>query len=136
MAKRRDTQISGARGVFLAAAELAGRGFIVSLTSRSAAGADLLVTDTKCKRAYTVQVKAAKGNAKYWPVAKNAAQVKSPTHKYVFVNNLSKDKQDFYVVPSTTVARGVAVDKRPTSTWYSFTRDKKHLNNWKLFGTP
>jgi len=38
-------QLTGMRGVYLAAAEIAARGMIVSPTSRSAAGADLLVTD-------------------------------------------------------------------------------------------
>ena len=37
------SQLSGMRGVYLVAAELVARGFIVSVTSRSAAGADLLV---------------------------------------------------------------------------------------------
>ena len=37
------TQLSGMRGVYLVAAELVGHGFVVSVTSRSAAGADLLV---------------------------------------------------------------------------------------------
>ena len=37
--------ISGMTGVYLVAAELSKRGFIVSPTSRGAEGADLLVTD-------------------------------------------------------------------------------------------
>jgi hypothetical protein len=39
-------------GVYLVAAELSYRGFIVSPTSRSAIGADLLVTDQECKRTW------------------------------------------------------------------------------------
>jgi hypothetical protein len=50
-------QITGMQGVYLVAVELSERGFIVSPTSRGAAGADLLVTDQKCRSAYTVQVK-------------------------------------------------------------------------------
>jgi hypothetical protein len=38
------------RGVYLVAAELSRLGFIVSPTSRSAAGADLLVTSSSCSR--------------------------------------------------------------------------------------
>lgn len=60
------SQLSGMRGVYLVAAELAARGFIVSVTSRSAAGADLLVTDDSCTRAWSVQVKASYKPATYW----------------------------------------------------------------------
>ena len=50
-------QMTGMRGVYLVAAELTRLGFIVSPTSRSAIGADLLVTDQKCRNTYSVQVK-------------------------------------------------------------------------------
>ena len=47
---------TGMQGVYLVAAELTYRGFIVSATSRSAFGADLLVTDDLCKKAWSIQV--------------------------------------------------------------------------------
>src|SRR5262245_16017444 len=50
-------QLTGMRGVYLVAAELSRLGFIASPTSRSAIGADLLVTDQQCQNAFTVQVK-------------------------------------------------------------------------------
>jgi hypothetical protein len=53
-------------GVYLTAAELTYRGFIVSPTSRSTYGADLLVTDQKCRRAWSVQVKTKNTKNKYW----------------------------------------------------------------------
>jgi len=43
-------QSTGMHGVFLVAAELAKRGYVVSTTSRNAMGADLLVTDDRCAR--------------------------------------------------------------------------------------
>jgi hypothetical protein len=43
------------QGVFSVAGELTRLGFIVSLTSRNAFGADLLVTDQKCERSWSVQ---------------------------------------------------------------------------------
>jgi hypothetical protein len=43
-------QMTGMRGVYLVAAELTRLGFIVSPTSRSARGADLLVTDQECQK--------------------------------------------------------------------------------------
>jgi hypothetical protein len=56
----RTRQMTGMLGVYLVAAELSYRGFIVSPTSRSAIGADLLVTDQECKRTWLVQVKSNK----------------------------------------------------------------------------
>lgn len=41
-------QMTGMLGVYLVAAELSRRNFVVSPTSRSAAGADLLATDQAC----------------------------------------------------------------------------------------
>lgn len=48
---RADSYMTGMQGVYLVAAELSRRGFIVSPTSRSTRGADLLVTDKSCERA-------------------------------------------------------------------------------------
>lgn len=58
-------QVSGMRGVYLVAAKLSERGFIVSPTLRNAAGADLLVTDQKCRKAFTVQVKVNTSNGSF-----------------------------------------------------------------------
>ena len=51
-------QLTDMRGVYLVAVEMSKLGFIASPTSRSAIGADVLVTDQKCKKAFSVQVKA------------------------------------------------------------------------------
>jgi hypothetical protein len=50
-------QLTGMRGVYLVAAELSRLGFIASPTSRSAIGADILVTDQSCQNTFSVQVK-------------------------------------------------------------------------------
>ena len=54
-------ELTGMRGVYLVAAELSARGLVASPTSRSAAGVDLLVTDERCARAFSVQVKTKSG---------------------------------------------------------------------------
>jgi hypothetical protein len=59
-------QQTGMRAVYLVAAELVGCGLIVSPTSRNAFGADLLVTNESCTRAYSVQVKANSRPAPKW----------------------------------------------------------------------
>jgi len=60
--------LTGIRGVYLVAAELAKRDYIASPTSRSAAGADLLVTDASMQRAFSVQVKTNGKAMNFWLV--------------------------------------------------------------------
>ena len=52
-----DNPRNAARGVFLVAAELCKLGFNVTPTSRNMAGADLLITDDRCRNTWTIQVK-------------------------------------------------------------------------------
>ena len=100
-------QMTGMFGVYQVAAELTRRGFIVSGTSRGAFGADLLITDQRCQTAWSVQVKTNAKPAGFWLCHKNAGELKSNSHVYVFVNvQKGGDKpSDFYIVPSKVVAR-------------------------------
>jgi hypothetical protein len=50
-------QMTGMLGAYLAAAKLTQKGLVVSVTSRNARGADLLVTDQEYKKTWSVQVK-------------------------------------------------------------------------------
>jgi hypothetical protein len=95
-----------ARGMFLAAAELCKFGFNVTPTSRNMAGADLLITDDRCRNTWTIQVKVTDQSQKRrrgWLIGRNAALTAHPTHAYVFVVN-GDAPSDFYVVPSEFVA--------------------------------
>jgi hypothetical protein len=58
-------QLTGMTGLYLVAAELSKRGYIASPTSRSAQGADLLVTDPDCRRTFSVQVKNKRKNVQF-----------------------------------------------------------------------
>lgn len=117
---------SGMQGVFLAAAELTHRGFIVSLTSRNAFGADLLVTDSNCQRAWSVQVKTNQDtSANFWLLSTRAKQIKSPSHIYIFVGLKGKQRPYFLVVPSEIVAENVDEQVTKSGVWYSFSRDTK-----------
>lgn len=130
-------QQTGMRGVYLVAAELAARGLIVSPTSRSALGADLLVTDEQCRNAYSVQVKTNSKPASFWLVGKKALTLSSKSHVYVLVNIQPKtEKHEFYVVPSMTLAKKVKVHERPNSSWYSFVRKDamSFRDKWSLLG--
>jgi hypothetical protein len=59
-------QFTGMIGSFLVAAQLSARSLIASTTSRSAAGADILVTDAECHVAFSVQVKTNSKSAGFW----------------------------------------------------------------------
>jgi hypothetical protein len=129
-------QMTGMLGVYLAAAELVRRGFIVSPTSRSALGADLLVTDQRCHNAWSVQVKTNASGANFWLIGKKAEELSSKTHMYVFVNVPKNRPPRYYIVPSKVVAR----NPHAGGDWSSFYRDRdgnqKYEDKWDLFGNP
>ena len=136
-------QMTGMLGVYLTAVELVKRGFIVSPTSRSAMGADLLVTDQRCCKAWSVQVKTNAGMANYWLVSPKSKEAVSPSHIYVFVNvpkrqNKQKEPQ-FYIVSSRVVAAKFKTTppRGPKgSIWHYFRRNEKYKDNWRVFGEP
>lgn len=135
-------QMTGMQGVFLVAAELTKRRLIVSPTSRSSFGADLLVTDQQCKRAWSVQVKTNAGRPAFWLLNKHASRTKSDSPIYVLVNLGQKNSRqirmgpDFYIVPSRVLARHMRKILRPHATFYSIRCDKvtKYRNYWGVFG--
>jgi len=130
---------TGMQGVYLVAAELTGLGFIVSVTSRNAFGADLLVTDQQCNNAWSVQVKTNYEPRTFWLLNRHAKEITSPTHIYVFVNLMGSDRPKFYFVRAEFVAKHTCVEETKSGTWYSFgiSDANSHLNSWKdVFGDP
>lgn len=134
--RRVDGHMTGMLGLYLTAVELVKLGYVVSPTSRSAMGADLLVTNRTCTKAWSVQVKTISSTSKWWPLNPHAERLYSPSHIYVFVNVPRTRKADpsFYVVPSRVVAKSCVKFERPKSVWYGYERQDKYRNNWKLFG--
>ncbi len=119
------------------AAELAKRGFIASPTSRSSFGADLLVTDRKCVKTYSVQVKTNASTFNFWLVNKESKDLKSKSHIYVFVNlRDKKELTEYFIVPGVIVAKKMIIEVQKGTTWYSFPYNeaKKYHNSWDLFG--
>jgi len=131
-------QRTGMRAVFQVAAELVARGFIVSPTSRSAFGADLLVTNDSCSRAFSVQVKANSRPANFWLVGEKAKQLASPTHIYVLVNfDEGEGKHGYYIVPSKVVKRRMGSSRsQKGSVWHFLSKEdaEEYRNAWKTFG--
>jgi len=133
-------QMTGMRGVYLVAAELSRLGFIVSPTSRSARGADLLVTDQECQKAWSVQVKTNKKPVNFWLVGVHGLMLKSDSHLYVFVNLKKGDERPEYIVaPSACVADKTKISKGTTgAVWYEFHRKDRPVagEGWHFFGDP
>jgi hypothetical protein len=128
------------QGVFLAAAELTRRGFVVSLTARNAFGADLLVTN-QCQHAWSVQVKTNQStSANFWLLSAHCEKLRSKSHVYVFVALKGKDRPSFLVVPSLIVAENVK--KQPTKGgemyWFDRNTEWPHEGEgWEeCFGSP
>ncbi len=114
-------QLTGMRGVYLVAAELCKRGFVVAPTSRSAVGADLLVTDQLCRRAYSVQVKTNARIFGFWLLGAKAKTLVSSTYVYVLVNLRKGGEQvEYFVVPSKVIAKKMYENKTEKGTWRSF----------------
>ncbi|MBI5760386.1 MAG: hypothetical protein HZA46_17865 [Planctomycetales bacterium] len=133
-------QMTGMRGVYLVAAELSKQGLIASPTSRSAMGADILVTDQLCSRAWSVQVKTNAKTHSFWLLNKKTQETVSPTHVYVLVNLITRrdgETEEYFVVPSGVVAQRLKHDKSKaeTSEWWAIYREKiaEYKDRWDIF---
>ena len=133
-------QLTGMRGVYLVAAELSRLGLIASPTSRSAIGADVLVTDSMCSNSFSVQVKTNARTFGFWLVGKKAQDLVSRTHIYALVNIRkikSGESVEYYIVPSKVVAEKVRYSKakKTGSEWYSFYLEDAapYQDNWGVF---
>jgi hypothetical protein len=135
-------QMSGMRGVYLAAAELARQGWIVSPTSRGAAGADILMTTHDCNHAYSVQVKTDTTNRTWFLLGSHAKSIKSDSHIYVLIRIKKKkdvESIDYYVVPSKILAK---LCERANPNWQPngfvvrVGKLAKYESNWIQLGDP
>jgi len=122
------------QGVYLVAAELSGRGFIVSPTSRGALGADLLVTDQSCSHAFSVQVKTNKKTFTFWLLNKKSKEIKSDTHIYVLVNiRKAGNEIEYFIVPSKIIAKNMGGEEGKFPN-ISLEKVIKYKNRWDIFG--
>lgn len=131
-------QFTGMTGLYVVAAELSKREFIVSPTSRSVQTADLLIADPPCKNVYAVQVKTNSRNDKFWLVSAKTKTLTSRNLVYALVNLLKDGTVEIFLVPSAVVAKHVVFSpKSPTRKvdGYSVYRKDiaKYKDNWRIF---
>jgi len=135
--QNRENARIAARGMYLVAAELCRYVFNVTPTSRNMAGADLLITDDRCRNTWTIQVKATDQTTKKrrgWLIGRHAERSANKTHAYVFVLINGNTPPDFYIVPSNLVARN---QKGAASMPEFLLSDaKKYQNKWGILGNP
>ncbi len=133
-------QFTGMTGVYLVAAELSKREFVVSPTSRSAQTADLLVADADGKNTYAVQVKTNASTFSFWLVNPKTSRIVSDSLVYALVN-LRKTEPEFFLVPSAVLAQKVVISesaKTTKSVWNSVARQDiaEFKDNWSVFKKP
>jgi hypothetical protein len=135
-------QMTGMLGVYLAAAELTQKGFVVSPTLRNARGVDLPPTDQSYRKTWAIQVKTNRKAATFWLLGKDYSENVSPTHVYIFVNLKGDARPEYFCVPSKVVAKdGVtSKSKKSGSEWYVWDwrshrrRGRRYREKWKIFG--
>jgi hypothetical protein len=126
-------------GVLLALAQRDVVPFDLGLLRPVAAGADLLITDQECQKAWSVQVKTNRKPASFWLLSKHALSLKSASHVYVFVNIRKENRPEYIVAPSEHVAtKVVKFTSRKGSIWYSFSKADRLFEGegWEMFGDP
>jgi len=141
--------LSGVAGEYFVAGELSHLGYIASITLRNTKGIDILVSNSNATRQVAIQVKTNQGTKPEWVLNKKAEDFYSDNLYYVFVTlKNTKERPDFYVVPSKVVADYVRRDHRqwletPGKNGQAHKdnpvrkfRDigKQYLNRWDLLG--
>jgi hypothetical protein len=126
-------QLTGMTGVYLVAAKLCRKGFIVSPTSRSAHGVDLLASTPNGGRTLAFEVKANARSFSFWLLGKKADQITARSQYYVLVN-IRNDSEEYFVVPSRTVAKRMVVKTRASgrSKWrFIYLKDiERYRDRW------
>ena len=124
-------------GVYFVAAQASLHGMIASPTSRGAMAADLLITDSECKRAFSVQVKTNKVTFGFWLMGKRCIELVLPALVYALVN-IRKEEVEYFLVPSAVVAEKIKVSEASRTrkqTWFSLYRKEIEMyrDNWSIF---
>jgi hypothetical protein len=105
--------LCGVSGEYFVASVLSQLGYIASLTLKNTRGIDILASNVKASRLVGIQVKTNQDSKLKWILNAKAEGFVADTLFYVFVNlKCSKERPDFFVVPSQTVADHIINDHR------------------------
>jgi hypothetical protein len=133
----KSTAIKGATGEFYVASFLSALGFVVALPRGGVPSSDLLVTNSNCSKAITIQVKTAtkplNNDKKYgygeylsWSVSQKSKTIFGTSHWYAFVDISgwpeNRNFAEIYFVPSKDVSSQLETDwnnKDSTRLFYS-----------------
>lgn len=130
-------QLTGMAGVYLVAAKLCRKGFVVSPTSRSAHGVDLLASAPNGIRTLAFEVKTNARSFSFWLLGKKANPFTSRSQYYVLVN-LRKGVEEYFVVPGRVVAKRMVVKTRASgrSKWrFIYLKDiERYRDKWPTAG--
>lgn len=130
-------QLTGMAGVYLVAAKLCRKGFVVSPTSRSAHGVDLLASAPNGVRTLAFEVKTNVRSFSFWLLGKKANRITSRSQYYGLVN-LRKGVEEYFVVPSRIVAKRMVVTTRASgrSKWrFIYLKDiGRYRDKWPTAG--
>ena len=103
----------GIAGEYFVAAELCLRGFVAAITLRNSRGIDIVCSDKDGENTVSIQVKTNSSGSPKWILNKKAETYESSTHFYIFVALRSiGERPDFFVVPSSVVAKYVTESHR------------------------
>jgi hypothetical protein len=103
--------LSGASGEYYAAAELARRGFIATITNRNAEGIDILAAKPCSGRAIKIQVKTIQGVTKRWVLREKSEKVYGEGYFYIFVRlGALGVRPTFHIVPGKVVAEAIKAE--------------------------
>jgi hypothetical protein len=112
--------LSGTAREYYAAAELARRGFLATITNRNAERVDILAAKPNSGRALKIQVKTIQGENKRWVLRDKSEGDHGPGFFYIFVRlGHIGTRPDFYIVPSAIVEDAVKVGH---AAWLSGTK--------------
>lgn len=103
-----ESTLVGVAGEYYVAAELTMRGYIASITLRNSRGVDIIASNSSASRSVSIQVKTINNSKPKWLLTNTSEGFFSENHFYVLVAlHPLGERPDFYIVPSTVVARHV-----------------------------
>lgn len=131
MSNRKNNEI-GKAGEFFVAAELARRGFKVSVLLGNAEYYDILAVNANSK-CITIQVKTTSSKRRCWTLNETKTKVDS-SFFWVFVSLNNLENPNYHVVPSSDVAEYL---KENGTDWHTNTKrfndkNNRYLDKWEL----